>query len=182
MFLAPRPLMSRCRPGSVGFAFGTKSGLVSYMVKIEIDYLGRLLTEVTHGPSGTKFGTDAPLDNGGRASSFSPTDLVGAALGSCMATIMGIFAQRHAIPLEGAKVEVVKTMVQQPIRRIGELKVDIYLPVSAGHSQRVGLERAALACPVHQSLHPDVKIPVTFHWDIGNRPEQPVQILVRQND
>ena len=135
------------------------------MVKIEIEYQGRLLTEVTHGPSGTKLITDAPLDNGGKASSFSPTDLVGAALGSCMATIMGIFAQRHSIPLEGTKIEVVKTMVQQPIRRIGELKVDIYLPVAADHPQRAGLERAAFTCPVHQSLHPDVKIPVTFHWD-----------------
>jgi putative redox protein len=146
------------------FASTAKSALIAPMVKIEIDYQGQLLTEVTHGPSGTKFTTDAPLDNGGKASSFSPTDLVGAALGSCMATLMGIFAQRHSIPLEGAKIEVAKTMVQQPIRRIGELKVDIYLPVAADHPQRTGLENAALTCPVHQSLHPDVKIPVTFHW------------------
>ena len=139
------------------------------MVKIEIDYQGQLLTEVTHVPSGTKLGTDAPLDNGGKASSFSPTDLVGAALGSCMATIMGIFAQRHDISLEGTKIEVVKTMIQQPIRRIGELKVDIYLPLSADHPQRKGLEQAALSCPVHQSLHPEVKIPVTFHWSAGSR-------------
>lgn len=144
------------------------------MVKIEIDYQGQLLTEVTHVPSGTKLGTDAPLDNGGKASSFSPTDLVGAALGSCMATIMGIFAQRHEIPLEGTKIEVFKTMVQQPIRRIGELKVDIYMPVSADHPQRTGLEQAALTCPVHQSLHPDVKVPVTFHWSAGNKLEQSV--------
>jgi putative redox protein len=134
------------------------------MVKIEIDYQGQLLTEVTHGPSGAQFTTDAPLDNGGKASSFSPTDLVGAAIGSCIATIMGIFARSHSIPLEGTKIEVVKTMIQQPMRRIGELKVDIYLPVAADHPQRVGLEKAALTCPVRQSLHPDVRIPVTFHW------------------
>jgi len=153
------------------FAFTAKSALFAPMVKIKIDYRGQLLTEVTHGPSGTKFTTDAPLDNGGKASSFSPTDLVGAALGSCMATVMGIFAQRHSIPLEGTKIEVAKTMVQQPIRRIGEFKVDIYLPVAADHPQRAGLERAALTCPVHQSLHPDVKIPVTFHWDANDNLE-----------
>jgi putative redox protein len=135
------------------------------MVKIEIDYQGQLLTEVTHDPSGTKFTTDAPLDNGGKASSFSPTDLVGAAIGSCMATIMGIFAQRHSLPLEGTRIEVVKTMIQQPIRRIAELKVDIYLPIAADHPQRAGVENAALTCPVRQSLHPDVKVPITFHWD-----------------
>ena len=141
------------------------------MVKIEIEYQGQLLTEVTHAPSGTKIATDAPLDNGGKGSSFSPTDLVAAALGSCMATIMGIFAQRHAIQLEGTKIEVAKTMVQLPIRRIGELKVDIFLPVAVDHPQRTGLVKAALTCPVHQSLHPDVKIPVIFHWGNSNPPE-----------
>jgi len=146
------------------------------MVKIEIDYQGQLLTEVTHEPSGTRFTTDAPLDNGGRASSFSPTDLVGAALGSCMATIMGIFAQRHSIPLEGTKIEVVKTMIQQPIRRIGELKVDIYLPIAADHPQRAGVENAALTCPVHQSLHPDVKVPITFHWGAQDNLESQFRI------
>jgi hypothetical protein len=55
-------------------------------------------------------------------------------------------------------------MIQQPIRRIGEFKVDIYLPMAADHPQRAGLEKAALTCPVRQSLHPDVKIPSTFHW------------------
>jgi len=150
------------------FAFSPKSGFIASMVKIEIDYQGQLLTEATHVPSGIKLITDAPLDNGGNASSFSPTDLVGAALGSCMATIMGSFAQRHSIPIEGTKIEVVKTMVQQPIRRIGEFKVDIYLPIAADHPQRAGLERAALTCPVHQSLHPDVKIPVTFHWSASD--------------
>jgi putative redox protein len=134
------------------------------MVKIEIEYRGQLLTEVIHSPSGTRLVTDAPLDNGGKASSFSPTDLVGAALGSCMATTMGLFAQRHCIPLEGMKIEVMKTMVQQSMRQIGELKVDIYLPLEADHPQRATLERAALTCPVHQSLHANVKIPVTFHW------------------
>src|SRR5260370_8356978 len=98
------------------------------MVKIEIDYQGQLLTEVTHGPSGTKFTTDAPLDNGGKASSFSPTDLVGAALASCMPPMIGIFAHRHSIPLERTKIEVAKTMAQQPIRRIATVKLHSYSP------------------------------------------------------
>src|SRR5260370_41880133 len=122
------------------FAFTAKSALIAPMVKIMIDYQGQLLTEVTHVPSGTKFTTDAPLDNGGKASSFSPTELVGAELGSCMATMMGIFAQRHSIPLEGTKIEVAKTMVQQPIRRIGEIKVVIYFHGTPCQSQRSALD------------------------------------------
>jgi putative redox protein len=134
------------------------------MVKIEIEYQGQLITEVTHAPSGTKFITDAPLDNGGKGSTFSPTDLVAAALGSCMATVMDLFARRHSVSLKGTRITVEKTMVQQPLRRIGELKVDIFLPLPPDHPQRAALERTALTCPVHQSLHPEVKAPVTFHW------------------
>jgi putative redox protein len=150
--------------GALSIAFGSRPALIYLMVKIEIEYKGQLITEVTHSPSGTKFVTDAPLDNGGKGSTFSPTDLVAAALGSCMATVMDLFARRHSVSLEGTRISVEKTMVHQPLRRIGELKVDILLPVPADHPQRAGLERAALTCPVHQSLHPEVKAPVTFHW------------------
>ena len=57
-------------------------------------YAGHLRTEATHVASGNTILTDAPVDNHGRGEAFSPTDLVGAALGSCMMTIMGIVAER----------------------------------------------------------------------------------------
>ena len=130
------------------------------MVRIEIQYQGDLHTRVIHGPSGSELTTDAPVDNGGNGAAFSPTDLVGAALGSCMVTVMGLFAKRHALDLNGTRVEVQKEMVQQPVRRIGKLQVNIHLPLAEDHPLRTGLEKAALTCPVHQSLHPDVELPV----------------------
>src|SRR4029077_20067544 len=63
------------------------------MVKIEIEYKGQLQTEAVHTPSGSSILTDAPVDNGGKGSAFSPTDLVATALGTCMVTIMGMFAE-----------------------------------------------------------------------------------------
>ena len=78
------------------------------MVKIEIEYKGQLQTEAVHTPSGTRILTDAPVDNGGKGSSFSPTDLVATALGTCMVTIMGLFAERHEMDLTGTKVECFK--------------------------------------------------------------------------
>jgi putative redox protein len=134
------------------------------MVEIDITYQGDLHCEAVHGPSQAKVSTDAPRDNEGRGESFSPTDLVATALGSCMVTIMGIYARRNQIDLSGTKVRVVKEMVQQPVRRIGALRVTISVPRAVDDRHRRALEQAAKACPVHQSLHPDVKIPVEFSW------------------
>src|SRR6185436_20829407 len=95
------------------------------MIQITIDYLGELRCHATHGPSQNTFITDAPVDNHGRGESFSPTDLVATALGTCMATVMGIFAERHGIDLKGMSVTVKKEMVQTPVRRIGRLPAEI---------------------------------------------------------
>jgi putative redox protein len=134
------------------------------MVKIEIEYNGKLQTEAVHTPSGSRIVTDAPVDNGGKGSAFSPTDLLATALGTCMVTIMGLFAERHEIDLTGTKVTVAKEMLQEPVRRIKRLTVDINVPLPATHPKKSALEKAALACPVHESLHPDVEIPVNFQW------------------
>jgi putative redox protein len=134
------------------------------MVKIEIEYKGQLQTEAVHTPSGNRISTDAPVDNGGKGSAFSPTDLVAAALGTCIVTTMGLFAERHGIDLTGSKVSVAKEMVQEPVRRIRRLTVDITVPLPATHPKKSALEKAALTCPVHQSLHPDVEIPMQFQW------------------
>ena len=134
------------------------------MVKIEIAYQGQLRCEAIHGPSGTRLSTDVPKDNHGKGESFSPTDLVATALGTCMLTVMGIVAQRHNISLVGTTVTVVKDMAAAPVRRIGRLTVDIRVPGPLDEEQRKLLENAARTCPVHKSLHPDIEIPVVFHW------------------
>lgn len=133
-------------------------------VRIDIVYQGELRNSATHAPSGIQIFTDAPVDNHGRGESFSPTDLVATALGTCMLTIMGIFAQRHEIDLRGTTITVEKEMASAPVRRIARLTTEIRLPLSASHPQCAALERAALTCPVHQSLHPDVEKPVRFVW------------------
>ena len=88
-------------------------------VEIDVVYTGELHCEATHGPSGSKLTTDAPVDNGGKGAAFSPTDLVGVALGTCLVTIMGIIAKRHDWDLRGTRVHVVKEMAAKPARRVG---------------------------------------------------------------
>lgn len=134
------------------------------MVHSDITYLGGLRCEAVHGPSGAKILTDAPVDNHGQGAAFSPTDLTATSLGLCMATVMGIAAGRHGVELTGMKVGVDKTMSTDAPRRIVRIDVVFSIPLSADHPQRKLLEAAALACPVHHSLHPDVEKNVRFEW------------------
>src|SRR5262245_59280227 len=130
-------------------------------VEITGVYTVKLKMELTHGPSGAVLATAAPVDNQGDGSSFSPTDLVAAAMGSCMVTTMAIVAQRDGIPLEGVSFRVEKHMADSP-RRIGALPVEIRMPAGLGAEQRAKLERAAHSCPVHRSLAPEVGKDVKF--------------------
>ena len=135
------------------------------MVEMDGVYEGQLRCSITHGPSKNKISTDAPKDNQGRGEAFSPTDLVGAALGSCMLTIMGIYAQRHNLDLAGSTFHVEKEMVTAPVRRIGKLTVKFQLKGAIPAEQRRALESAALTCPVHKSLHPDVHVDAAFSYE-----------------
>ncbi|MCP3917771.1 MAG: OsmC family protein [bacterium] len=134
------------------------------MVQIEVEYEGGLRTRATHGPSSATLLTDAPVDNHGKGESFSPTDLVATALGTCMLTIMGIVAERHGWSFVGARASVEKKMVTEPVRKIGALEVVISVPGELEPAARTALEKAALACPVHKTLGSNVDMPVRFEW------------------
>jgi putative redox protein len=131
----------------------------------QIIYEGNLRTVATHLQSGTVIETDAPTDNQGKGERFSPTDLVATALGNCMLTIMGIKARDMKMDIEGTQIDITKIMIADP-RRIGEIKVVINFPGSlkSDEKQRTIIERAAMTCPVFESLHPDLKKDIEFNW------------------
>ncbi len=129
-----------------------------------VEYVGGLRTEATHLKSANKITTDAPTDNLGKGEAFSPTDLVSAALSSCMMTIMGQVAEREGVALEGLKTEVVKVMAANP-RRIAEIKIDFSHPnLNATDIQKQKLKNAARTCPVALSLSAELKQTITFNF------------------
>jgi len=136
------------------------------MVHIDVVYEGGLRTRAVHAPSGCELVTDAPVDNQGKGESFSPTDLVAAALGSCMLTLLGIVAERHGWSMDGAKAHVEKGMVADPVRRIGSLGVVISIPGDFQEKEREFLQKAALTCPVHKSLSSEMEIPVRLEFGV----------------
>ena len=105
--------------------------------------------------------TAAPVDNNGDGSSFSPTDLVAAALGACMLTLVAMVAERDGIDTEGLAFSCEKNMQASP-RRIASIPVTIQMPKGLDAAQRAKLERAALTCPVHHSLLLEIEKNVTF--------------------
>lgn len=131
----------------------------------KIIYEGNLRTRATHIQSNSEIITDAPTDNHGKGEKFSPTDLVATALGSCMMTLMGISAEPRNIKLEGTSCEITKIMQANP-RRIGEIIVKIMVKGQESYSEKEIeiLEKAALTCPVYQSLHSELKKTVEFIW------------------
>lgn len=112
------------------------------MVEVSVDYKGQLHCLAKHGPSGARIETDAPTDNQGKGEEFSPTDLVAAALGTCMATVMGIAASKKEIELDGLRINVTKEMSTEPPRQIAKLLVEIFMPGSGRSSGSQDFERS----------------------------------------
>ncbi len=136
-------------------------------VTIDVVYEGELKCAATHAPSGAVMKTDAPRDNGGEGRSFSPTDLVGTALGTCILTIMGLVAKRENINLTGTRMRVEKEMTKEGVRRIGQLTITVSFPkgLIISDDQKEKLNRTVASCPVRQSLHPDVKVIERFEYE-----------------
>ena len=135
------------------------------VVRVDVSYEGDLHCVAVHGPSGDRLPTDAPTDNQGRGEHFSPTDLVGTAMGTCMLTIMGIAARERYIDMSGAHASILKEMSAVPRRHISKLTVRIMLPARLDEKSRAILERAALGCPVHASLGPDTLVDLAFVYE-----------------
>jgi len=134
-------------------------------VKMSGRYLGGKRVEIHHEPSGSVITTSAPKDNNGDGLLFSPTDLTGASLASCMVTTIAILADQRGLNVEPMSFEVEKIMQASP-RRIAELPVTLHLPKRLSDEERNFVEHTALHCPIHASLHPDVKITPTFCYDL----------------
>lgn len=132
--------------------------------KIESNYLGGLRVLSTHLASNTEIITDAPVDNNGKGESFSPTDLVATALGTCMITVMGIYAEKNGILMPNVYSRTNKVMSSSP-RKISKLKIEIIFEGNQlSELQKQSLKNVALNCPVAKSLHPDLKQEIEFNF------------------
>ena len=127
------------------------------MATLTVKYGGGLIAEAKHLKSGSEIKTDAPEDNNGKGSTFSPTDLTAVSLASCMITLMGIKAEKNGFSISEVDAIVKKEMKTAP-RRIGAVIITMNVK-NRGYSeeQKSCLWEAAVQCPVAHSLHPDIE-------------------------
>jgi putative redox protein len=134
------------------------------MPNFEVFYQGNLRCKAEHIQSGTTILTDAPVDNQGKGESFSPTDLLAIALGTCMATVMGIEANNLKVNLSGTQLHINKVMGISP-RRVVEIKIDVTIPdENFTENQKNKLIEIGINCPVAKSIHPDIYQNIEFNF------------------
>ena len=134
------------------------------METIQIIFKGDLIALSRHLKSGVEIITDAPVDNQGKGSSFSPTDLLAASLGSCMLTIMAIASKTHKINIQGTTIGITKIMASEP-RRVKEIQVAFHFPkINYSDKEKSILEKAARTCPVAMSLHPELTQTIHYNY------------------
>ena len=137
------------------------------MASFSTTYLGELRCSNLHENSGTEILTDAPIDNKGKGSAFSPTDLCALSLTTCIITTMGIYAQLKEFEIPEITARTQKVMGTDP-RRIVKIisTIKIKLAPEATERQTEGLRRIAHMCPVAKSLHPDIEQEVQISFEL----------------
>ncbi|HTO38653.1 MAG TPA: OsmC family protein [Brumimicrobium sp.] len=134
------------------------------MATAKSSYLGELRVSSTHINSGTVIETDAPVDNHGKGTRFSPTDLLATAYLDCMITIMGIYCDNHNLEFKHCEGEVEKIMASSP-RRVSQLNIVIDLSGNNWtEDEKKRVEAAGRACPVAKSVSPDLIANITFKY------------------
>lgn len=132
------------------------------MATSTVKYLGDLQTECVHLKSGQKFVTDAPVDNNGKGSAFSPTDLLATSYASCMITIIGIYCNNNNIEFNHAEADVIKSMESNP-RRVGKIEINLNLEGNNWDTQQQAkIIKAAEACPVAKSVNESMEIEISY--------------------
>ena len=128
------------------------------MATTSITYKGNLRTRSVHHLSNSELFTDAPIDNNGKGQGFSPTDLIVSALGSCILTIIGIYASSIKVKFSQGNIEMDKIMSSKP-RRISAINLTLNIKGNDWDETTTSkIINAAKNCPVFYSLNPDIDI------------------------
>lgn len=94
---------------------------------------------------------DQPERAGGDDAGPMPLELLGTALGTCIAFYVQQFLHARQLPFEGMRVEVEQHKATHP-NRIGTFVTRVVLPKAVPPAYAELIERVARSCPAHATL------------------------------
>jgi len=110
--------------------------------------------------SGTKFHVrsrahnltvDLPPDKGGMDEGMTPTELLAAALGSCIGMYVTIYCEQIGIDPEGTTVNMKWETSEAPLR-VGRLHAVVEVPAGIPEGRRAAVKKVAEHCMIHRTL------------------------------
>ena len=104
---------------------------------------------------------DQPERSGGDDSGPTPLELLGTALGTCIAYYVQQFMQARGLPYAGVRVEVEQHKASSP-SRIGVFVARVIVPGPVPTAYLELLERVARSCPAHSTLTHSAQVLVTI--------------------
>ncbi len=126
--------------------------------EINVQYQGKLRCKATLQKNGQSVQTDVDLEHGGQGDYLSPVEMTVAALGTCAMSMVAVVAERNGVDVSKLQATAGFNMASAPHRRIGSVQLTIHLPGDVPEAVRPKLEMAAKACPVKNSLNPDIVV------------------------
>lgn len=133
------------------------------MAKVSLTYDGfqhaTSLQEERENARGKTVSTDCPYT--GKGEEFSPLELTGTGIAGCCLISMGTLAMRREIDLTGTRIEAELSWTKDN-DRIGTINLTFHMAKKYSKKERIMLERAADACPIKHSFHPETKITSKF--------------------
>jgi uncharacterized OsmC-like protein len=108
---------------------------------------------------GKTVATDCPYT--GKGEEFSPLELTGTAIAGCCLISMGTLAMRREIDISGTRLDIELSWTKK-MDRIGAINLIFTMARNYSDKEHMMLERAADACPIKHSFHPDTKITTQF--------------------
>ena len=133
------------------------------MTKVSLTYDGfqhaTSVQEERENARGKTVATDCPYT--GKGEEFSPLELTGTGVAGCCLISMGTLAVRKNIDITGTRVDANLSWTEK-MDRIGAIDLTFNMAKNYSDKERMMLERAADACPIKHSFHPDTKITVQF--------------------
>jgi len=131
------------------------------MSKFSIKLQDKVRCKITHQLSGTEILTDLAPEYGGKGRSFSSTDLIAVALGSCILSTIDKVMERAGYDPKQIEVITTKTYTENKTM-IKRISLEIFHPEKLGGVVLKKLERAIATCPVKRTLNEQVEIDIVY--------------------